>query len=141
MVDILNNFAEYCNYQEEEYNCGLALSLDPYHYLIPERNIEKYKQLRFYSSNKEQRKITYIINEGRAAENHIGHRNIDMTNNAFEIEEIGDDIYVRDNIYINVKGDVLTNCDLSYESQIKYKLGNVLKEPLKDIILRNCKEV
>ena len=43
-------------------------------------------------------------------------------------------------VYINAKGDVLLNCDLSYQKQKKYVIGNVLKESLNDILIRNLDE-
>ena len=40
-----------------------------------------------------------------------------------------------DMIYVNAFGDVLLNCDVSYENQYEYMIGNVNDSKLVDIIL------
>ena len=44
-------------------------------------------------------------------------------------------------LYVNVHGDVLTCCDLSYESQKEVKIGNVNEASLEGILLNHTKEV
>ena len=54
-----------------------------------------------------------------------------------EYSQYGDNLYIDDMIYINALGDVLLDCDMSYQTQKKHVLGNVLNESLKDILIRN----
>ena len=40
----------------------------------------------------------------------------------------------------NALGDVLLDCDMSYQTQKKHILGNIFKEPIKDILIRNLSD-
>ena len=37
-------------------------------------------------------------------------------------------------------GDILLDCDMSYQTQKKHILGNIFKEPIKDILIRNLSD-
>ena len=50
------------------------------------------------------------------------------------IDDYDDDSIIIDTIYINAKGDILGCCDLSYSSQEKYSLGNILDTTLESIV-------
>ena len=78
-----------------------------------------------------------IINEGYAKKNQFGFREITPSKKIKEYSQHGDDLYIDDTIYINALGDVLLDCDMSYQTQKKHVLGNVLQESLKDILIRN----
>ena len=53
----------------------------------------------------------------------------------FEFERFGDTLSVNEGVlYINVKGDVLPVCDLSYKAQEKYILGNIMNLSAKEIV-------
>ena len=61
----------------------------------------------------------------------------------FEFESYSEDILciTEGDLYINVKGDILPVCDLSYKAQEKYKLGNIMDLSAEEIveILKNYK--
>lgn len=60
---------------------------------------------------------------------------IDYYNDELLTDRDTEDFYnVHGDIYLNVHGDILSCCDLSYESQDKYKLGNVNDNSLTEII-------
>lgn len=76
-----------------------------------------------------------LLLEGRAEEN--GYDTLRKPSvDTPQIRRDGDDILVEDGmVYINADGDVIFGCDFSYENQPKYKVGNVLEKPLKEILL------
>lgn len=49
----------------------------------------------------------------------------------------GDIGRICDTVYINVFGDVISDCDFSYESQEKYKDGNILTDSWEEIVEHN----
>ena len=78
-----------------------------------------------------------IINEGYAKKNQFGFKDLVPSKKIKEYSQYGDNLYIDDMIYINALGDVLLDCDMSYQTQKKHVLGNVLNESLKDILIRN----
>lgn len=102
-----------------------------------EAAMEKLKVLRFVQDRHET-KGDNIISEGRGIRwNKLnGHKGREETDGCLEIEETDDKYTVAEMFYVNAKGDVLAGCDYSYESQEKRKKGNVLAEPLLEIIAR-----
>ena len=113
----------------------LALSKDFYHAPIATMNEFRYRSLSFFSESRMHLKDEDIVNEGSAALNGIGARNmrkpqISVSEKSFSTSNID----VDNTIYINVVGDVSLDCDYSYDSKEKYKLGSVLERPLFDIL-------
>ena len=81
-----------------------------------------------------------LINEGNAKKNHMGRRELTISGMA-TLESYDDDIYeYMDIIYINALGDVILDCDTSYATQRKIKIGNVLEDTLLNILLREEKK-
>lgn len=78
-----------------------------------------------------------IINEGYAKKNQFGFKDLVPSKKIKEYSQYGDNLYIDDMIYINALGDVLLDCDMSYQTQKKHVLGNVLNESLEDILIRN----
>lgn len=120
---------------ESEIN-GVALSYDQYHEPIPVFNEQILRGLSFFSEGKMYDEIrdAQLINEGRAREN-----NLAFNDNATytEVELSDGEVRAENTIFINVHGDVLNGCDWSFESQKKMKWGNIMEEPLLDILLRH----
>lgn len=136
LVSLLIDEYAICTEYDDEFYGGLAVSHDDgFHEEVDPKNIRKYKALKFYDSSKEG-EISSVIDDGYANYNGIGDRSIRSTNSlTVDIDE--DYITVEDMIYINAKGDVLLNCDYSFERQEEEKIGNVLEESLESIILRH----
>ena len=138
LVEVLLDYYGYC-YSEDEYladNCGLTVSRDIYHGDIAKENLGKYQALKFYNDSKDFSKSDKrkIINEGLAKINEIGERDIKNEETELSIDYYDDDSIIIDTIYINAKGDILGCCDLSYSSQEKYSLGNILDTTLESIV-------
>lgn len=127
------------SYSYEPDMCALTVSIDEYHDGSHRAAWYRYQDEPFFQRDKEQPDLSrYLINEGNAFYNGIGRRNLKV---ATAIKEdyvmIEDDrINIEDDmIYVNALGDVLLNCDVSYENQYEYMIGNVNDSKLVDIIL------
>ena len=137
--EVLQLYA-YCSecdpYDAQEFS-GLALSLDNFHEAVPIFHKNILKGLAFFRDDKI---INFseelIINEGRALENKIGNKNLEY-NNICSVSVDSDKkvVQAEDIVYINVNGDVILDCDLSYSSQGKFKIGNLFNGNLSDILL------
>lgn len=126
-------------YAYEPEMCGLCVSVDPYHDGSHYHNYFRYCDEPFFRKDKEQPNLDrYLINEGNAMYNGIGRRNLVVkTSIDSEYVCIDDNTICVDDalIYVNAKGDVLLDCDVSYENQDLYVIGNVNDSNLGDIIL------
>ena len=104
-----------------------------------EEQIERLKVLRFVRE-KEKLNPLYVIAEGRGKELAELNGTIDQARRIkvgkLEIE----DNQIRDTLYINAKGDVLTECDLSYRRQDKNKIGNVMEKKIVEMVNNDKKE-
>jgi sulfatase maturation enzyme AslB (radical SAM superfamily) len=89
---------------------------------------ELYDDLPFFDGNARQTKIEWPLNEGLAFENGIGVRSADMDHPV--IQEDG----VEGTVYVNVNGDVIPCCDMSYANQELEKIGSVYDKPIFDIV-------
>lgn len=136
MVNAMRKAYEY-SYEPEL--CGLCVSVDEYHDGSHIANRYKYMDEPFYQRDKEQKDLSrYLINEGNAYYNGIGRRNLNISTSIdSEYVTIEDNVITveDDLIYINALGDVLLNCDVSYENQGTYAIGNVNDSSLSDILL------
>lgn len=134
-ANALENLYSLCCDRED---CCLTISGDQYHFRQSDRAINEYSELCFFS-NERMRMIEddAIINEGYAKKNQFGYREITPRKTIKEYSLYADQLFIDDTIYINALGDVLLDCDMSYQTQKKHVLGNVLKESLKDILIRN----
>jgi len=76
-----------------------------------------------------------------ARKNGIGRRELSIPTQItdYYYDSHDNSLHIGDLIYINAKGDVLLCCDLSYKSQKKHVIGNVMTEPLETIIRRNLR--
>lgn len=116
----------------------MTISGDQYHFRQSDRAINEYSELCFFSNERMcMIEDDAIINEGYAKKNQFGFREITPSKTIKEYSQYDDQLFIDDSIYINALGDVLLDCDMSYQTQKKHVLGNVLKESLKDILIRN----
>lgn len=109
---------------------GLAVSRDPYHEQIPLENYIRYRLLSYYSEVKEREDYNgSIILEGNAYENGlIGQERegdkFDFYDWEVEDFEIGEDKTVS-LVYVSCLGEVLADCDRSYEHMAEESIGNI----------------
>ena len=117
----------YC--AENEFSLVQVSTGYPYDYAQNEDEVKKLECFKFFSK-KSPTNYSYYINEGRAIEfnrlNGVEGREIGEP----EPLEIEDDQINEPYLYLNAKGDILTDCDYSYKSQNKFKIGNVNESTL-----------
>lgn len=115
------------------------------------QDIDQIKKLELFKifSRKPTADHEHLILQGRAVEwanDYVGGagRMIDIDSENQELLEEYEDFdkygAVRGTLYLNVNGDILGCCDLSYESQDAYKLGNVKTDTIRDILKELNKE-
>lgn len=143
LMDTLKYF--YDHYVDEKDICAFEISQDQYHYEnnLRLRNIWKYDELREYYGYEfihleNRKKIFSLIIEGNAKENGYSGR-VSQFPNGFPMETDLENYYDMQ-IYVSANGNVISNCDLSFENIDKHSFGNVKNETLKSIVERNTKE-
>ena len=136
MADLAMASLEWWNYcdEKDEYLCGLCISSDNFHEEISDESASILSGLKYNRDDM----VTdfhekYLLNEGRAKtlnddwslkrEPRTPELVVDYTGN----DKIGININEGE-LYLNTVGDVVVGCDWSYESQKKYRIGNVMDE-------------
>lgn len=123
-------FSDYLNYS------AVSVSRDIYHENIPTENYLKWRLKSYYSAIKEHGNEEYfLVNEGRAYENGIGERHFDIP---FEIEKDDNGYMFVDSLYVSANGNIVANCDLSYDSIDEKPVGNISEESLRAILEREA---
>lgn len=124
---------------EELFNySGLAVSRDPYHESIPMENYLRYKMLSYYSDVKERESYgNGLILEGSAYDNGLYGREkfcdeFDFSDWEVEDFETGEDKIVS-LVYVSCLGEVLADCDLSYQHMEEESIGNINENCLLDL--------
>lgn len=127
----------YCD-DKDDYSCGLCISSDDFHEEIPRESASILSGLKYNRNDKvtDFRK-QYLINEGRAKtinanqilkrEPRVSELTIEYKRDCEPGNETGIDI-TDGELYLNAIGDVVVGYDWSYESQKKYRIGNVMDE-------------
>jgi hypothetical protein len=138
MIDELNSLY---GLAEEQGECTLLISNDEFHKTWGASKKEVYDK---YEENAEYfcgwKHRGKIIGEGRALETCVAEAEPPSYEFDVNIDDNGD-IKVNDGVlYINALGDVIPDCDYSYESQKNFKIGNILDERLADILKRYERE-
>lgn len=119
----------------------LRLSYDDFHEPIDEANYWRYNEPDFFyredklEYNKSRR---WVLNEGNAELYGLDGRDPEEVPDYIDVRSDINELYVETDIYINAYGNVLLDCDLSYARQKQFVLGNVLDEPLLQIIERHA---
>lgn len=124
--------------------CSLTISRDQYHGKMSQKAYEMYSELPFFSTQRMKKIEDYaLLSEGNAKKNQMGCKDAYIADKIkdYYFNESEDVLYVKDMIYVNTKGDVLLSCDLSYISQKRHIIGNVLKEPLQNILMRSLSKI
>jgi organic radical activating enzyme len=135
LVQAMLDLYRYCSSNEVT---GLQISKDQFHReQIPDTSEAHrlYSALTFYQPQQELKSLKdeAIFYEGRAVEEGLGTREAKLDRCRVESNEMGD-LVINGELYINVLGDVVPNCDWSYERQSEDKIGNVLKKSLFSIM-------
>lgn len=140
---ILDLYA-YC--EEKEY-CNLSVSIDQYHTSLNDKAYSIYTAFKFYSDMKEHENgfdDNQLLNRGNAYENGLGSRNNVIKNSftTYSYSRYNNDVSIDDCIYVSSNGMVTLDCDLSYDmiDEPEYHIGNVQKESLKSILLREIEK-
>lgn len=94
--------------------CGVAISTDEFHAQYTKENVLRF--LSFYDNSKEVEnwKPEHIIKMGNAEENGIGRREY-VPKTEFSIEDVVDDEIIVDRVYVRANGDILADCNVSYD--------------------------
>lgn len=140
MPDLAMASLEWWNFcdDKDDTMCGLCISRDAFHEKIPYKSESILSGLRYNRNDK----VTdfhqyYLLNEGRAKQlsstefkkREPTSKRIDVTYEDNNGEKNDDSIcFSGDELYLNAIGDVVVGCDWSYESQKKYRIGNVMDE-------------
>lgn len=132
----------YCNEDIFNYS-GIAVSLDEYHEEIPLENYFKYRMLAYYSTVKEHsdNEKFELINEGNAKTNGIGKFNRDYSELSISADAIDspngvqlENIEIDGILYVSANGNILGDCDMSYEHADAMSVGNIKDNSLFEII-------
>lgn len=114
---------------------------DRHHRPVPRRAdleaLNRYCNLPFYRPVYEHGQIPpySVLDEGRARENGIGQSEIPIKGCVYDVDYTGFRCTIGDIVYINAKGDVLLNADLSYQNQKEFSIGNLSKDSLPHILI------
>jgi organic radical activating enzyme len=137
LVHVLLDLYALIDYPEEGLNT-LTISKDQYHeeMILDTRKADRlYSGLKFYEPNRLNREIEMPISEGRAKRNKLGKRDVYIEPLAIEIDDHDQPERVEGTVYVNVHGDVIPSCDMSFDSQENNKIGNVHKNTLPEILI------
>ena len=121
--------------------CSLEVSADGFHF--PKQIPDEFDGVSFFNPPIKNEFLLHsndwIINEGRAEQNEIGRRRKEDSALLyyFDYDDDADkrDIHV-DTLYIAANGNVIGNCDCSFERIDNESMGNVYDDSIMDIVKR-----
>ena len=136
-VDALSSLYAVCTKPDK---CILTISTDQFHSDADPKALSEYRQLPYYSSEKEKGFLPKgkILLEGKANENNLGRFSKPTTEHIYDFDMHGWYLYIGDRIYINALGDVLLDPDLSYLNQMNENIGNIWEMPFDEILRESC---
>lgn len=143
----LKYLQELQNRTNEPDMCCMEFSLDQYHNNKYKNVIHEYQNYEYEytfikaSENLQSKynKIYRIIKEGRAKR--LRQYEVYEFDKPSFYDGWNADDYDADNmIYVSANGNVMTDCNLSFNSIDKYSFGNIYRETLESIVDRNTKE-
>ena len=130
LVHTLIDLYAYCEEPEMSF---LVVSKDRYHETVPQSKL--YNALKFFNSDGHgPTSEESVLIEGRAREHGFGRQK--YRPDEWELEIQDDYVCVQNTLHIAVNGNVMCGCDFSFARVDRERVGNVLREPLKDIISR-----
>ena len=109
-------------YCDEKEMCSVQVSNDYYHAEEDNYNTDLLSGLSFFNRKHEQEAevLKYPINEGFYAENYGDGKNITVYDPIESVEAFNNT-----SLYLNCNGEIINDCDWSYENQSSHKLCNV----------------
>lgn len=122
---------------ENMIGCTLTVSSDNFHDMIPMENLIKLATRNYVYNLKANTKefnecgrYPTIIASGRALDNFDSTwmRQPIQTELEYDYDGTNSDQCYIEELYINANGDILTNCDLSYNDQEEYRIGTISTE-------------
>ena len=131
--DFLHCLIDLYNYADEKEICMVQISRSDYHNAEQnEFEIDKLKAFNFFSE-RDYLKNEYLIFEGKTKENWLVE---EKKNNIFslDVEIYNDNINVDGDFYINVNGDLVSCCNLSYKRQSANKICNVIHDDVLKVL-------
>ncbi len=133
-ADVLAELYFYCTDKE---HCTLTVTTDQFHEPADPEALTQYRQLPFYRPVYEHSRIApySVLDEGRAKRNGIGQSEIPIKGCIYQYALSGLRIVCDDTVYINAKGDVLLNADLSYKNQTELRIGKLDENDLPHILV------
>jgi len=134
LADALIKLSWWCSLPD---SCSLIMSQDNFHRELGYNQwpaIELYESLPFFQEGQRKAAILYPLNQGLALENGIGLRDERLDPIILTVDEDGSVSQNDGTVYVNVNGDVVPSCDLSYDNQDLEKVGNVYEKPLSEIL-------
>lgn len=118
--------------EKDDYMCGLCISSDNFHEVIPYESKSILSGLKYNRNDKvTDFHLAYLLNEGRAKNldsNIYKKREPHVDKFEYEFNKTGNIDFYSGELYLNAIGDVVSGCDWSYKSQKKYRFGNVMNK-------------
>lgn len=112
---------QHVNWCYDEFYGGVALSIDEYHETIPVENILKLKSRSYFREDKIWDEPSYVIKRGNAVGLNLPkNRIIDRVPSEFVIDENR-----IETLYMNIHGELMADCDLSYKDQYVLAVASV----------------
>lgn len=125
----------YCD-EKDDYMCGLCISSDNFHEVIPYESKSILSGLKYNRNDKvTDFHLAYLLNEGRAKNldsNIYKKREPHVDKLEYEFNKTGDIDFYSGELYLNAIGDVVSGCDWSYKT---------LNPVTKEIVNRYCQKV
>lgn len=115
---------EFYHYCDEPEMTSICVSYDDFHSCTDETTVKWWETLTFYGNDKDRRgtpdQTLGLILEGRAGDYGIGRRALEISDD-MEVDESG----FNEVVYVNALGEVVNDCDMSYQTQEDCSFGNV----------------
>ena len=129
----LTRLYEFCTAPKR---CTLTVTTDQFHEAADPEAMNRYCNLLFYRPVYEYGQIPAysILEEGRAKENGLGRSELPIKSCIYDADYTGFSYKIGDTVYINAKGGVILNADLSYKNQEEFCIGNVMEDNLPHIL-------
>jgi len=134
-VTAMDKLYVYCQDKED---CVLTVTTDQFHGQQSFDAIQKYQQLCYYRPVGERSRIkdSAVINRGRAKETGVGQFDIPVQKQIYDASVSAWHIEIGERIYVSALGEIITDSDLSYDTQEKHSIGNIKSENAVGVFMR-----
>lgn len=133
-ISVLTDLIRLYDICDDKECCGIKISRDKYHELeTPGLKLwNAFDIISIASIDTYTVEPEYLIKQGRAELNYDCCRTLHAV--LPNIQNMGDYIYIDGLIYLNALGDILIECDYSYESQLVHSYGNLSDKSFAEIV-------